>query len=236
MKIIRNKELATLTFIPMDVDEQEIIASIAAILKPGDKLSYGGKNRDGDDDKFCAIDLYAGAREEMETKIEGNITVVQNVHVGGVKLVLRGSTEDDKREVGSIRDTCYFGSDGLIFIGETEADSKKCIITTGKLCKYCNARMISCSDCESGICAACAVRCPHNYVRGAIHGGSANIAVGEFCAHCNRVRPKSESKREKSLIEHHLAVEKELGIKIFYKGGFPNTPRQALEFEHLTSG
>ncbi len=63
MKIIRDKQLATLTFVPVETDEEQVIASIAAMLKPEDKLSYGGRGRDGDDDKFCAVYLHAGGRE-----------------------------------------------------------------------------------------------------------------------------------------------------------------------------
>lgn len=234
MKIIRDKQLATLTFVPVEVDEEQVIASIAAILKPEDKLSYGGRERDGDDDKFCTVNLHAGAREEREGKTECNVTVTRDVHVGGVKLVLRGSTEEDKHEVGRIRDTCYFGSGGLIFIGETEVDGKKAIVTTAKRCKHCGAGMIRYSDCEWSTCDACAAKCEHNYVRGMIHGGGVgDMGVGEYCDKCGRGKPKAEGERERSVIEHHLAVERELGVNVIYKDGFPINPQQAVEVNRL---
>ncbi len=233
MRIIRDKQLATLTLVPVEADEEQVIASIAAMLKPEDKLSYGGRGRDGDDDKFCIIHLHAGAREEEQSTTKGRVTVSKTVHVGGVELVLRGSTEEDKHEVGRIRDTCYFGSNGLIFLGETEMDGKKAIITTAKRCKLCGGGMIGYFDCEWGVCDACAAKCEHNYVRGAIHGGSMDIGVGEFCDKCGRGKPKAEGEREKSQLEHHLVVEKELGINIFYKDEFPGTPRQAVEVNRL---
>lgn len=234
MKIIRDKQLATLTFVPIETDEEQIIASIIATLKPEDKLSYGGRGSDGEGDKFCTVNLHAGGREEEKVETQGNVTFHSTVHVDSVKLVLRGSTEDDKHEVNRIRDTCYFGSGGLIFIGETELDGKKSIITTAKRCKHCGAGMIRYSDCEWSTCDACAAKCEHNYVRGAIHGGGTDIGVGEFCDKCGRGKPKAEGEREKTVIEHHLAAEKEGVVDLLiYKNGPPTTPRQAVEMNRL---
>jgi len=211
MKIIRDKQLATLTFVPVKPDEEQVIASITAMLKPEDKLSYGGCQQDE----------------------AGRNRIVHLHAVGGIELVLQGSTEEDKQQVGSIRDTCYFGSGGLIFIGETEVDGKKSIITIAKRCKYCNAGMIRYSDCEWNTCDVCAAKCEHNYVLGAIHGGGTDIGAGEFCDKCGRGKPQADGERWKTVIEHHLAVEKRLGIKVLYKDGFPGTPRQAVEINRL---
>ena len=233
MKIIRDDQLATLTLIPVEGNEEQIITSIVAILKPEDKLSYGGRGRDGDDDKFCAIYLHAGGRKEKQSETIGNVTMIHTVHVDSVKLTLIGTTEEDKHEVNRIRNTCYFGSGGLIFIGETEVDGKKAIITTAERCKHCGAGMIYYLDCEWSTCDACVAKCEHNYVRGAIHGGSTDIGIGQFCNKCGRGKPKAEGEREKSVIEHHLAVEKELGVKVIYKDGPPINPRQAVEVNRL---
>lgn len=233
MKVIRDKQLATLTLVPVEADEEQVIASIAAMLKPEDKLSYGGRGRDGDDNKFCIVHLHAGGREEEKRETQGNATTIRTVHVDSVELVLRGSTEEDKHEVGRIRDTCYFGSGGLIFIGETEVGGKKAIITTAERCKLCGAGMIRYLDCEWSICDACAAKCEHNYVRGAIHGGGTDFGVGEFCDKCGRGKPKAEGEREKSVIEHHLAAEKEPGVNILYKNGFPGTSHQAVDLGRL---
>ncbi len=64
MKIVRDKELATLTLVPIEPEEEQIIASIAATLKPEDKLSYGGRDSDGNNDAFCIIRLHAGAQKK----------------------------------------------------------------------------------------------------------------------------------------------------------------------------
>ncbi len=237
MKIVRDKQLATLTLVPVELDEEQVIASIAAMLKPEDKLSYGGRGQDGDDNKFWTVRLHAGARKERQSKTEGRITVTQDVHVGGVELVLRGSTEEDKYEVNSIRNTCFHGgSSGLIFLGTLEVDGKTAIVTTAKRCKHCGAQMIRYDDCEWNTCDACAVKCEHNYVHGAIHGGNTDIGVGEYCNKCGRGKPKAEGEREKTLIEHHLAAERELGMHVVYKDGPPMTPNQAVEFRRRARG
>jgi hypothetical protein len=141
------------------------------------------------------------------------------VHVDGIELILRGSAEEDKNEVGRIRDTCYFGSGSLIFIGETEVNGKKSIVTTSKRCKHCGVKMIQLVACEWNTCDACAAKCEHHYVKGAVHGGGTDIGVGKFCDICGRGKPRPEGEREKSIIEHHLEVEKELGIPVFHDVG-----------------
>jgi len=229
MRIIRNERLATYTLVPVESEEQQILASIAAVLKPGDKMSYGGRRRDGDGDEFCAVCLHAGAQTEVQSKTEGRITVTQNVHVGGVELVLRGSTEDDKYEVNGIRNTCFFGSSGLIFLGEVEVDGKQAIITTAKYCKFCGGAMISYLACEWSICDACAAKCEHEYKRGPVHGPEIDIGMGEFCRLCGRGKPKAEGEREKSQLEHHLAVEHELGVNLIYK----NTSLTPSQIDYL---
>lgn len=233
MKIIRDEKLATLTLVPIGQNETEIITSITEILKPGDKLSYGGRGSDGNDNKFCIVHLHAGAREERQNKTVGSTTFWHSVHVGGVHLVLRGSTENDKSEVGRIRDACFFGAGGLIYIGETELNKTKSIITTAMRCEHCNSNMLERVECEWRTCNACAAKCMHDYERGPIHGGGIDIGVGEFCSKCGRGKPKTKGERKKSLIEHHLAVGKELGINVIYKDSFLKTPRQAAIFERL---
>ena len=104
MKIIRDEQLATLTFVPVEADEEQVIASIAAMLKPEDKMSYGGRGQDGDDDKFCIVHLHAGGRKKKRSETSGNATMHRTVHVDSVELVLRGTTEKDKHEVNRIRD------------------------------------------------------------------------------------------------------------------------------------
>ncbi|GEM_PF-1641736 len=229
MRIIRDKKLATLTFVPVEVGEAEVISAIAALLKPEDKLDYDGRTG-GDDGKPFAIFLQAGAVKEE--KNDGFLT--RQVYVGGVKLTLCGSTNDDERVVRSIRDTCYFGSGGLIFLGETEVDGTKTITTTAKRCKLCGGNMIGMGECEWKTCDTCRDTCEHHYIHGMIHGGDVgDMGMGEYCGKCGRGKPKAEGERKKSKIEHHLAVERELGITILYRDSPVVTTDDAIQLARL---
>lgn len=232
MHIIRDEKQATFTFIPVEAEEEQVIKSIVEKLQPEDFIFYGGKSRDKID-KSCIIYLHAGSHEEERSRTEGKITINHWVYVGGVKLTLIGTTKDDKHEVGCIRDTCYFSTGGLIFLKKTEVDDKIAIVVTAMRCKHCNAGMIDMGSCEWKTCDACAEKCQHTYSRGAIHGGGIDIGVGDFCDKCGRARPKEKNEREKSVIEQHLAVEKELGMNVFYKDSQIQTPKQAVEYERL---
>lgn len=210
MKIIRNEISQTWTLVPVEEGEAEVLTSFAAMLKPEDELSYGG--RSGDDHMTCKLHLHVGASREPRTTTRGNVTIHRTVYVGGVELILRGTTETDKNEIWSVRYGAVYS--GLIFLGETEVDGKKAIVVTAGRCKHCGAAQL---NPEWQTCDACAAKCEHNYVKGAVHGGSTDIGVGEFCDICGRVKPRPEGGREKSAIEHHLEVEKELGIPVFHK-------------------
>lgn len=234
MKVVKDSQAATLTLVPVEAGEAEVLASMLATLKPEDKLVYGGREKDGEGDKFCKIHLHVGSHKEERTEVRGKITIRCTLNVGGVELVLCGSTEEDKQEVGRIRDTCYFGSGGLIFLGEAEVDGKRVMVTTAKRCKHCQAGMIRHTECEWSTCDACAGKCEHNYVRGAIHGGGTDIGMGEFCDKCGRGKPKTKGEREKSVLEHHLAAVRENVVdELIYKDGPPNTPEEVVNLNRL---
>lgn len=224
MRIIRDVQLATYTLVPMEVSEQELIHEIAASLKPGDKMAYNGRTRE--DDKFSIVHLNAGGREEQQSKTDGGLTVCQTVYSGGVKLTLRGSTEEDKYEVNGIRNTCYFGSGGLVFLGTVPVDGKVALVTTADYCKLCGAAMIDSGRCEWKVCSACADKCDHRYERGAIHGSGVDIGVGEFCQVCGLGKPDPV---KLSLLEHHLAAERELGVTVVYR----DTPLSPAQLDYL---
>lgn len=229
MRIIRNMDLATLTFVPVELGEEEVLAAIAVTLQPEDKLIYCGRDDDGDDGRFYILYLHAGGQAESKITFKGGLTIESTERVGGVKLTLVGTTEEDKREIVSIRDTCFFGSGGLVFLGETEVDGKKAMIFTARRCKHCNAGMLRFGACEWGVCDACAAQCEHTYVHGMIHGGDVgDMGVGEYCDKCGRGKPSHQGERQKTTIEHHLDVERELGVHIFYKNGPPDTPTEVV--------
>ncbi len=79
MKIIRNNQWGTFTLVPVEVDEEQIIVSVLGILKPGDKLSYGGRGEDSDGSVF--IHLHAGGHKESRISTTGNINIIYSVYV-----------------------------------------------------------------------------------------------------------------------------------------------------------
>jgi hypothetical protein len=227
MQIIRNKEVANFIFVPTEEKETEVLNQIIAIAKPDDKMTYGGRNG-GDGDKPFVVYLHLGSHTEE------NMTIHRDEEVGGVKLELRGSGEDSDNEVRLIRDVCFFGSGGLIFLGTCEVDGKTAIIVTASKCKLCGGPMISMASCEWRTCDACASKCEHDYVSGMVHGGNVgNMGIGEFCDKCGRGKPEPEGARKKNQIERELEVERELGVKVFYKEGPVQTPREAAELNRV---
>lgn len=227
MRIIRDGQAATWTFLPVTASEEQAIATVLAMLKPEDKLAYEGRCTDKEDDRFCTIRLSAGVHREERQQVDGFLTIIHDVCVDGAGLFVCGSTEEDKKEVGFVRDTCYWGSSGLIFLGTTQVDDKLAIVTTAKRCKHCNAGMIWYYECESNTCNACAAKCEHTYVHGVVHGGGVDIGMGEFCSKCKRGKPRAEGERKKTPIEGHLAVERELGVHVIYPEGLM-TPKHVV--------
>lgn len=198
MKIIRDAKASTLTLVPNGGGERRVIASIIKSLKPGGMLSYGGR-KDVGSEGFCELCLHVGAKQKMHTETHGNLTVSQQVHVGGVKLTLRGSTKADKYEVRRIRDLCYVGrGGGLVFLGSTLVKNQKAIMVIGSHCKQCKTNMITSGECEWGVCDACAKKCKHTFTSGMVHGGKAGaVGRGEFCTKCGRGNPDAKMKTVK---------------------------------------
>jgi hypothetical protein len=210
MKIVRDAETATYTLVPVETEEEQILLSMIGVLNSGDKIRYAGMSRG--DEKFCKINLHAGGRAEWKTHKTGLASITKRVQVDSVKLVLCGTTEEDGHNANRLNGVCFY-SGGLIFLGTTEVDGKKAIITTGALCNLCGGQMIDQISCEWEICNACSAKCGHRYERGLVHGSRVDIGVGAYCGICGRGKPKAEGEQEMSLENHHLAAE-DFGITI----------------------
>jgi hypothetical protein len=233
MRIIRNNEQSTLTLVPTEESQAATVAAMLEVLKPGDKLDYGGRRDATDTEKF-AIHLYAGSRRERQTTTSGNITFTGDVHVGGVHLTLQGDSDDDGLEVRRLRDTCYWGTGGLIFFDAVEVEGVNSLLVTAAQCKLCGGNMLSWHECHWKMCSACKDKCEHVYSRGMIVGGDAGtMGMGERCEKCGRGKPLEEGERPKTQIEHHLAVSRELGVHVEYKNGPVATPQQAVQLARL---
>ena len=211
MKIVSDVKLGTYTFVPKEKGEQEILSTLVKSIKPGEKLKYEGCSQDN--------------REKKDFRI---------VHLTGpnnLKLILAGSTREDRFDVNNIRNLCFFGSGGLIFLGAMTVGDKTAIVVTGKYCKLCGAAMIDWGASEWSTCDACAAKCTHKYVRHVVHGPKVDMDVADFCTICGRTKTKL---KQRSRLERHLAVERELGLSIVYKDTML-TPSQVAHIRKMAA-
>lgn len=215
MRIIRQPVDGKLLLVPRTKKEAVTVSAIKAVLLPGQTIEYDSKkvNNKGE---VSQLYLYAGARREERTFNFQGITVHRNVFVGGVKLVLKGALKSDKEELGAIRDMCFFGSSGLVFLGTTKIGGVESLITTGAFCKKCQHPMITMRECEHMICDADVARCDHKYERSPIHGAGIDIRMGEACIECGQVKPLTEEQKNMSALDQALEVERELGVTIIF--------------------
>lgn len=228
MRIIRDESAATYAIVPVEAEEEEKVSTALAILKPGDQLIHRGRKCDEESDKTIALIFQAGGEGKWESKkLSEWVTVTEMVYVGGVEVELRVD-DDSWEELDQIAMTSYY-SGGLIFLSVADVEGVKSVVVTGRYCKNCGAAIIDSGRCEWGVCEICVQKCEHEYRRGAIHGGKVDIGVGEYCGKCGRGKSGPEGEREKNLVEHHLAAERELGLSVFYPKLVPCTPKGQVE-------
>lgn len=201
MRIVRDDQLATWTLCPSDSEEEESVRRALALLSPGARLTYAGRARDPRDPEVCVVKLHVGGRREKEIPTEECITIAEEVSVGGMPFNLQGETPQDQEEIWHIRNTCYFGAGGLIFLGTIEVSRRPCLICTAMYCQRCGAAMIDSLACEWSTCSACAAVCDHAYVQGRLHSNGVDIGMGEFCQICGRSKPKEPHERTPFLPE-----------------------------------
>ena len=211
MHITRDDEAATWTFIATNNAEGSALADVATNLSIGEKLAYNGRNES--DPARLLLHFNAGGRGEWVTR--GNVTLYE--YIGGSEVELVGTSDEDNDEVGSIRDTCFFGSSGLILLKPTEVDGKPALVFTAEHCKLCNAPIIKMGRCEWSTCDACVEKCDHQYDRMPVHGGGIEIGVGKGCQICGFVPPDA-SDDAKTPLQHAVDAEVELGIPVYAIG------------------
>jgi hypothetical protein len=219
MQVVRDELAGTYTFFPADQEEEEIIRGIAA-LEPSTKLEYAGCEIDESGGRRIVTFGYGGKwGRRTESSANGKCTFSHPEYAGGTKVVLQGTTEEDKNSFGVLRDTCYFGDgSSLIFLRTASLDDGRSgVVMTAILCTKCGSPAINLVACEWGICNACALVCEHQYIRGMIHGGGTNAGMGNFCSICGRTNPADTGDSKKSVLGQHLDVEREIGIELIDK-------------------
>ncbi len=233
MKIIRDETLATLVFVPVERNEKRWVSLLVKTLKVGDLIKYDGREDDQNDHRFCDIHLRFGnwSEQKCAKRLRNDNTYSWSKVVGGYKLKVRGSTEEDRHHVNRVRNgACYVGQ--LVFLGEVEVDGQRAIILTIFYCPHCGVAMIDSCSCKWRICNACSAKCEHNWVEGLVKGGGipGGHGVGKFCDKCGRGKMPTRRQKKMSQAEHALELERKLGFKTIYKNT-PLTPRQIVERE-----
>ena len=204
MRIIRDEEAGTFTFIPVTRKEVRKVRRIAKILKPRQKLVYGGRHDDVNG-TTTSLDFYAGSKSKRKTsRLGGGSTYTRTVHTGGVKLELIGTESKDRDEVDSIRDICFHGrsTGGLTLLAVENIAGKRALVLTGTFCKVCKRPMIGFAECGWDICDQDADQCQHNYVRGLVNDEKVGIRVGDFCDKCGRAKPLTEEEEQMSVLDN----------------------------------
>lgn len=221
MHIIRDETKQTWAITPVGIQENLLLRLASSRLHQGEKIKYGGMktNPRKTNEPITALFFHIGGKLARKTARSrtGKSTITESTHPGSFKLTIKPTNPVDLEELGAMRDVCFFGSGGLIFLEAKKSVWKTSLVTTGRLCKICRKPMISMRACEWGICDEDAQICNHQYERGAIHGGGLDIGIGEFCTVCGKTKPKTAAEQKMSILDHHLAVEKELGVTIIYK-------------------
>ena len=220
-------------FVPVESNEVKWLSLLIKTLKKGDLVHYDGREDDKEDRRFCDIHLRFGKwqKKERTKKYKNGSSFRWSEIVGGHKLKIRGSTEQDRHEVNRVRNgACYVGS--LVYLNEVEVDGQRSVVFTIGYCPHCGVAMIDSTSCEWRICNACAAKCKHNWVEGLVKGGGipGGHGVGKFCDKCGRGKMPTKRQKKMSQAEHALELERKLGFLTIYKNT-PLTPRQIVERE-----
>lgn len=194
MHITRDDASGTWKFTPVTADEVVFVELIQVYNQPGVPIHYMGRR---DDASFpnhvnCKFNV-GGEGEWVTTPTPEGGSWTEFCWNGGVTFWLEGSTESDRDELDSLRDTMYFGSSGLMLVEAEVSGETLSLFFTASKCQHCEARLIKMGECEWKTCAECRSKCQHDWKEGAIHGGDAGeLAHGEFCAKCGIVNPDRE--------------------------------------------
>lgn len=175
MHIIRDKAKGVITLTPDNSDETAFIKSLAK-KKKGFLLEYAGR---------AGADVNDPYRKRMRLGILSS----------GKRFELKASTDKNEKAVRLIRDALFFGGGGLILLSHSQVRSKPSINVCIAFCKHCKSPIIERGRCEWQICTSCVAKCGHEYQKGTLHGGTAQVlAVGHYCTKCGSGKSKEKVK------------------------------------------
>lgn len=172
MNIERNAEAGTMLFLASRDSEDDMLAKVGFYCMPGCYLRYDGCQR-GDDASISALSLYAcGLLRRC-----------------AVQVTVRGDTARDCEELVHIRDICYWGTGGVIFLRSAVINGRAGIVITGGHCRVCHAEVIGHKESVWSVCASCAAKCSHHYDRGVVYSSRRRVEMRRLCLKCGRISP-----------------------------------------------
>jgi hypothetical protein len=215
MEIRRDDCAGCFILCPTDAAESDMLQKVIDAALQGMPFTYGGRDKDSSSEGFCLYFNLGGRRDLQETRLAESIIGIETVHTGGVNFTLRGTTPQDRRVLGSIRDSCFFGC-GIHYLGVAETQGKTALHVNNGSCVRCAKSMIGLRAAAYPVCDACAKICEHVYIRGTIFGGSlSGLSMGRYCTACGSAHPEDVERLLKAPQEwREFWVEAELGITI----------------------
>lgn len=174
-------------------EEAKQLEEIARVIPLGGVIKYDGRNDDTSlahetDELFVLVYL--------KYEVDGEQR----------RMVLQGTTVEDKYIVNGIRNCLFFGSPKLVLVKIGSEEDPVLIFATAA-CKICGKRIADRLECEWRVCDACANKCEHTYEIGLLVGGDAGLSAGRYCTKCGRANPGQYVERDIEKIEQIADVK-----------------------------
>lgn len=165
MHIGINHEEGRVTLEASNEEEAGQLRSIYEKLSPSlPLLGYGGKH-DAED---------------------GRIAYLIFKFPDGQPFTLTPTDEEDKDNIGRLRDSIYWGGGGLLLREKVGEEGQNFAVRfTITQCIQCGRDITKRSEAEWEICASCKAVCVHDWKQGYVHGGRAgDLSIGQYCTKC----------------------------------------------------
>jgi hypothetical protein len=165
---IKTKDDEGLIILSGTNEEEEAILRALSLKEPGFILKYDGRSG-------------AEANSPLTERI------LLHFSLGGQKVTIQATNNEDENHVRSMRNAIYFGSAGLNVRSHHKDGTKIHLNVCVNFCKHCKAPLVGMLESEWRVCEACVALCEHTYKQGPVHGGKAGVmSHGTFCNKCGR--------------------------------------------------
>ena len=208
MHISLNQCMPAWIFTPTNEEEEKFLN----LINPKTELRYNGMIRDSNHPKNISLKFIVNGTWGTHREVVDGVQVKKSGFSGGMQLIVNGESLDDKKNIASIRDICYFKTGGIIFISSHDTEKKKSYLLCGNFCSQCSSPLIDLVSCGKTTCDDCAKKCNHQYEKMPVHGDGIILAVGECCEKCGRIRPGTEPDKNISQKAHIARACREFGF------------------------